>query len=49
MIGNTYLKLKLLKNPLQKFSATTKKSLIKSLKDFQNLLVKKFTSPFYTI
>ena len=33
--------MKLLKNPLQKISATTTKSLIKSLKDFPNSLIKK--------
>ena len=32
--------------PLQKLSATTIKSLMKSLKDFQNFLIKKCTSPF---
>ena len=46
MIANTYLELKLLTNPLYKLSAITTKSLIKSLKDFQNSLIKKFTLPF---
>ena len=45
MIGNTYLELKLLKNPLLKLSAATIKSLIKSLKNFQNSVINKFTSP----
>ena len=46
MIGNTYVELKLLKNLSQKLSATTIKSLTKSLKNFQNSVIKKFTSPF---
>ena len=49
MIGNTYLELERLKNHLKQISTAIIKSLIKSLKDFENSLIKTFTSPFYLI
>ena len=47
MIGNTYLELKLLKNPLLKLSATTIGSLAKSLKGKR--LPKLFNKEIYFI